>query len=38
LLVASTIVAGVALLPRVGVTRAVYAALLLGLALGASFF
>ena len=38
LLVASTIVAAVALLPRLGVTRAVYLALLLGLALGARFF
>src|SRR5438270_266876 len=38
LLVASTIVGAVALLPRLGVTRAVYAALILGLALGARFF
>ena len=38
LLVGSTIVAGAALLPRVGVTRAVYIALLLGLALGGGFF
>ncbi len=38
LLVASTIVAAAALLPRLGVTRSVYIALLLGLALGARFF
>lgn len=38
LLVGSTIVAGAALLPRLGVTRAVYIALLLGLALGGGFF
>jgi PTS system mannose-specific IID component len=38
LLVASTIVAAAALLPRLGVTRSVYIALALGLALGASFF
>ena len=38
LLVGSTIVAAVAMLPKVGATRAVYIALLLGLALGARFF
>jgi PTS system mannose-specific IID component len=38
LLVASTIVAAAIVLPRVGITRAVYVALLLGLALGAPFF
>jgi mannose PTS system EIID component len=38
LLVASVIVAAVALLPRLGGTRAVYIALVLGLALGARFF
>lgn len=38
LLVASTIVGAAALLPRIGVTRAVYAALVIGLALGARFF
>src|SRR5205814_800075 len=38
LLVASTIVGAAALLPRLGVTRAVYVALILGLALGARFF
>jgi PTS system mannose-specific IID component len=38
LLVGSTIVAATGLLPRVGVTRAVYVALLLGLALGGGFF
>lgn len=38
LLVASTIVGAFALLPRLGVTRSVYIALLLGLALGARFF
>lgn len=38
LLVASTIVGAAALLPRLGVTRSVYIALGLGLALGARFF
>ena len=38
LLVASTIVGAFALLPRLGVTRSVYIALLLGIALGARFF
>lgn len=38
LLVASVIVAATALLPRLGVTRAVYIALVLGLALGGGFF
>ena len=38
LLVASTIVGAAALLPRLGVTRSVYIALALGLALGAGFF
>ena len=38
LLVASAIVGAAAVLPRVGVTRSVYIALLLGLALGARFF
>lgn len=38
LLVASTIVGAAILLPRLGVTRAVYIALALGLALGATFF
>lgn len=38
LLVASTIVGAAALLPRLGVTRSVYIALALGLALGARFF
>lgn len=38
LLIASTIVAAAAALPRLGATRAVYIALLLGLALGARFF
>jgi len=38
LLVASTIVAAATLLPHLGVTRSVYIALLLGLALGAGFF
>ena len=38
LLVASTMVAAFALLPRLGVARSVYIALLLGLALGARFF
>lgn len=38
LLVAATIVVATIVLPRVGVTRAVYVALLLGLALGAPFF
>lgn len=38
LLVGSVIVAAVALLPKVGASRAVYIALLLGLALGARFF
>ena len=38
LLVASTIVGAFALLPKLGVTRSVYIALLLGLALGARFF
>ena len=38
LLVASTIVVAFAVLPKLGVTRSVYIALLLGLALGARFF
>ena len=38
LLVLSTIVAAFVLLPRLGVTRCVYIALVLGLALGARFF
>ena len=38
LLVAAAIVGAFALLPRLGVTRSVYIALLLGLALGARFF
>ena len=38
LLVASTIVAATALLPRLGAARAIYIALLLGLALGGGFF
>jgi PTS system mannose-specific IID component len=38
LLVASTIVAAYALLPRLGVARSAYIAVLLGLALGARFF
>jgi PTS system mannose-specific IID component len=38
LLVASTIVAAAIALPRLGITRAVYIALVLGLALGAPFF
>ncbi len=38
LLVASTIVAAFALLPRLGVARSAYIAVLLGLALGARFF
>jgi mannose PTS system EIID component len=38
LLVASVMVAAFAALPRLGVTRSVYIALLLGLALGARFF
>lgn len=38
LLVASTIVLALAILPRLGVSRSVYIAMLLGLALGAPFF
>lgn len=38
LLVGCTIVAAVVVLPRLGATRAIYLALLLGLALGARFF
>ena len=38
LLLAATIVGGFVLLPRLGVTRSVYIALVLGLALGARFF
>ena len=38
LLVASVIVAGYAFLPRLGVARSTYIAVLLGLALGARFF